>query len=347
MQPTFFTHNEIVDVISDVNPFSNFLLNFFGQEYLSPDEQINFDKIADDKRIAVFVNPRIPGEVIKQRGYQVNSYKPGYIKDKRTIDPKHVFKRRAGQPMNSAMSPSDRYAATVIDLSIIQVTALYRRLELMAAQLLLNGTYDMIGDGINVNIDFARNADNTIALAGANTWTSTNSAVSPIDDIDEWLTRVTAPVTSIVFGKHAWKAFRKDPKFKDQVSIEATLGMQNLTQMPQQNGMQDVVYRGELTGAGGVRLYTYTGTYEDPKSGLETLFVPDDAVMLLPDGSKGYQCYSPIWDSEANFETLPYFMKNWSEKDPGLPYLLLQSSPMLAHAKINSTLAARTGADGT
>lgn len=345
-EPTFFTHDEIVAVIGDIKPFNNFLLGFFGQEYLSTDEKINFDKIEDDKRIAVFINPRRPGEVIKNRGSSVASYKPGYVKDKRTIDHTHVFKRKAGQPMNSPLSPSQRYEATLVDLAALQVKALYRRFEWMAAQLLLNGTYDMKGDDINVNVDFGRQADNTINLLTTKRWLGANSAVSPIDDLEDWLTRTTSPVRRIVLGKYAWKAIRNDPKFKDQVNIEALLGRENLTQMPMQNGWEDVTYRGTLLG-GSVAMYTYSATYTHPETGVETLYIPDDAVIMAPDAGFGYQCFATILDSEANYETLPYFMKNWSEKDPGVPYIMLQSSPMLAHSKINATLCARTGADGT
>jgi len=344
--PTFFTHNEIVDVITDVKPFQNFLLNFFGQEYLSTDEQINFDKISDDKRIAVFINPRRPGEVIKTRGSSVVSYRPGYIKDKRTIDPTHVFKRKAGQPMNSGLTPSERYAATVVDLALVQVNALYRRLEWMAAQLLLNGTYDMKGDDINVNVDFARKSSNTIALAGVKRWLGANTAVSPIEDLEDWVEQSEAPVRAIIMGKFAYRALRRDPKFKEQITLDSRLGVTNLTQMPQKTSWEDITYRGALYG-GTVPLYTYTGTYTDPDSGVETPFIPDDALIGVPDSSYGYQCFSTIQDASANYETLPYYMKNWVEEDPGIPYLMLQSAPMLAHTRINGTISARTGADGT
>lgn len=341
--PTFFTHDEIVDVISDVKPFQNFLLHFFGMEYLSQDEQINFDKITDDKRIAVFVNPRRPGEVIKQRGSAVVSYKPGYIKDKRTVDPTHVFKRKAGQPMNSALTPSQRYSATIVDLSLIQVNALYRRLEWMAAQLLLDGTYDMVGDDINVNIDFDRKASKTVTKTTTARWLKANANVSPVDDVEELIEESEAPIRAIIMGKYAFRAFRRDSKFTEQMTIESRLGDRNFTDMPQKNGWEDVTFRCTIMG-GTIPIYTFTGTYTDPVSGTETAFIPDDAVIGVCDNSNGYQCFSTIQDADANYETLPYFMKNWAEKDPGIPYLMLQSAPMLAHKKIDGTFSIRTAA---
>jgi len=341
---TFFTHHEIVDVISDVQPWDNFLLNFFGMEHHSQDEKIHFDRIADDRRISVFVNPRRPGQVIKSRGFAVDSYKPGYVKDKRTVDHKHVFNRRPGQPIQSPLSPSERYAATVVDLAAMQVRSLYRRLEWMAAELLLNGTYDMVGDDLNVNVDFARKTENTITLPVAGKWIAANTGVSPIDDIENWLTQISSSCKTILFGQAAWKAFRNDPKFKDALTLESIRGENSgMTFMPQRNGMEDVTYRGTLASVG-CKLVTYSGTYDHPVTGDETLFIPEDAVILVSDSSFGYQCFASILDADADYQTMQYFMKNWVEKDPGIPYLLLQSSPMLAHSKINSTLSCRTGA---
>ena len=148
--PTFFTHAEIAAVLSDVNPFQNFLLNFFGREYLSPDKEIHFDKIAKDLRISTFQGYRRPGEVIPQRGYQVASLKPGYIKDKETVDPDHVFIRRPGQPLATPLSPGEQYAASVADIAGRMVERLHRRMELMAVQLFKAGSYNMKGEDLDV-----------------------------------------------------------------------------------------------------------------------------------------------------------------------------------------------------
>ena len=327
-----------------MNPFQNFLLNFFGSEYLSSDEKINFDRISADNRISVFVNPRKPGEVAKQRGFQVDSYKPGYIKDKDIVDPKHVFKRRAGQPFNNALTPDQRYAAILADLASKQVTRLYRRMELMAAQLLLSGTYNMTGKDIDVNVDFARDTALTKTLLTTSRWLTANTTVSPINDLEDWLLGVSSPVKTVIMGQAAWKAFRSDPKFDKLIYVDLmTRGQAGLNQGPQGMSPTGVIYRGNLISSG-VDIYTYTNTYTDPTTGVETLYLPIDSVIGIGEASYGYQCFAPIWDAAANFQTMPYFMKNWMEEDPGIPYIMLQSAPLLAHTKINSTFAIRTGA---
>lgn len=342
--PTFFEHNEIAGVISDVNPFQNFLLNFFGSEHLSPDEKVNFDRISADNRMAVFVNPRRAGEVQKQRGFQVDSYKPGYIKDKDTVDPKHVFRRAAGQPLNAPLSPEERYAAIVADLAAGQLLRLNRRLELMAAQLLIGGTYNMTGIDIDVNVDFARKAGLTSVKSGGAAWTVANTSVSPIDDIEAMLESVSYPVRTLIVGTAAWKAIRRDPKFDKLIYIDLqTRGQASLNMGPQGMSPDGVVYRGNLISAG-VDIYTYTNTYTNPADGVETLYVPTDSVIGISNPSLGWRCYAPIWDAAASFEAMPYFFKNWQEEDPGIPYIMLQSAPLLAHTRINSTFHIKTNA---
>lgn len=347
MATSFFTHNEIVEVLSDVSPFNNFLLNFFGSEHVTDDENINFDKIDPDNRLAVFVNPRRPGEVVKARGYKVNSYKPGYIKDKELVDPKHVFTRRPGEPMSQPLSNAARYAATVIDIAIRQKERLYRRLELMAAEFLLAGKYNMTGADIDVEVDFARNTGNTITLGAGAMWKTANATVSPLADIDTWINLATQPIRYLIVGKKAWKQITKDPLFDKLVYVDIhTKGSVGLINGPQQKNMDGVIFRGIMPNTG-IEVYTYTGTYTHPTTGTETQFVADDTVLLLPDTKFGWQCFGAIWDDAANYSGMPYFFKNWSEQDPGIPFVMLQSAPMLAHTKINSTIGVVTGADGT
>lgn len=347
MAVSFFKHDEIMEVLSDVVPFDNFLLNFFSSEHVTDDENINFDKIDPDNRIAIFVNPRRPGEVMKTRGFKVASYKPGYIKDKMLIEPQHVFNRRAGEPMYSPMSNAERYAATLVDLALKQRERLYRRLELMAGQFLLSGKYNMTGVDLDVEVDFDRAAENTITLTTTDRWLSANTEVSPFNDIDTWINLATQPIRTMVIGKHAWKRLKADPLFDKLVYIDVhTRGSVSMQVGPKQKDPNGVIFRGVMPSTG-IEIYTYTGTYTDPATGNETQYVADDAVLLIPDARFGYQCFGRIWDDEANYSGMPYFFKNWSEKDPGTPVIMLQSAPMLAHTKINSTIGVRTGADGT
>lgn len=343
----YFLHEEIEEVLSDVVPFSNFLLDNFSKEYITNDTRIDFDKIEADKRIAVFVSPRIPGKARKQKSFQVHAYEPGYIRDKDIILPSHVFTRRAGEKMGSPMSPAERYQATVIDIAAKQRERLYRRLELMAAELLLAGQYRMTGEGIDVNVDFQRNVANTITLTAGDRWLDANTAVSPWDDIEEALNTCQVPIRKLVMGNAAWRYLKKDAKFDKMVYTDVLAGQNSsLIWKIQQQDMSGITYRGTFADSQ-IPIFTYTQDYTHPDTGVDTLYLPTDAVLGLPDTGYGWQTFASIQDVAAEYMGMPYFFKNWQENEPGNPVLTLQSAPMLVHTKINSTFSIRTGATQT
>jgi hypothetical protein len=337
-----FTHNEIVDVISDNAPFQPFLLDTaFGQSFITDDRQINFDKIDPQKRMSVFVNPRVPGKVTKEKGFAVRTYQPGYVKDKKTVDHDYVFKRRPGESLVMPMTPSERYAATVAAQSLEMLQALRRRLEWMAANLLLLGKYRMTGDSIDVEVDLGRDSSLTVTLTLGDRWGQTG--VSPVTTIQNMLAKTNTPIRHLVMGNYAYADFIKDPTLEKLVYVQLQSGQGASVQLgPMQGTKEGVVYRGTLPSAG-ISIWTYTATYDDPDTGDETLYLPEDAVLFIPDASYGYQCFASILDADANYQGMEYYFKNWVEKDPGVPFLLLQSAPMLAHTKMSGTIALRTG----
>jgi hypothetical protein len=339
--PNFFQHDEILAVIRDEVPFQPFLLSTaFGSEHVTDDEAINFDKIDPNKAMSVFVNPLLPGPVSKTTGFSVRSYKPGYIKDKRTVDPRHVFKRRAGEPMHAPLSNSERYAAIVADLSIDMLLRRDRRLEWMAASLLLSGTYNMTGDSFDVEVDMGRDAGNSVTLTGTDRWGQTG--VSPVTTIRNMLAKTRTPIRNLVMGTYAYHDLISDPNLEKIIYIQLQNGGPSLEMGPIQGTREGLIYAGTLPSAG-VNLWIYTAVYEHPTTKAETLYIPEDAVLFIPDASYGYQCFASIWDDAANYTGMPYFFKNWSEEDPGTPFVMLQSAPLLAHTKINGTMALRTG----
>jgi hypothetical protein len=171
--------------------------------------------------------------------------------------------------------------------------------------------------------------------------------MTPIDDLEDWINLAVQPIRTMIIGQYAWKALKKDPKFDKLIYIDLmTRGQSGLEYGPQQKRLDGVTYRGTLSSSG-IEIYTYSRTYTHPDTGVETQYVPLDAVLLIPENQYGWQCFGAIQDSKANYMGMPYFYKNWEEEDPGIPYMMLQSAPMLAHTKINSTIGVLTGATAT
>jgi hypothetical protein len=351
MSLNFYTHAEITGILQEGNlDFQPFMSLNFAAQHVTDEDRIYFDKIVADKRISVFQSARIPGVARTSRGYQTESFKPGYIKDKELILPNHVRTRRAGQPMSKPLNPEENYKATMVDKAAELVTRFRRTLEIMASDLLLYDNYSMAGAGIdpaNATISFGREAANTITLTGADSWLDANTAVSPWDDLERWINLpLSAPIKKVIMGNAAWRYLKKDAKFTTMVNLEALRGttMDNLPgfQVANPAAMGGVTFRGTVYGTS-IPIYTYADTYEALNGG-ETLYIPTDAVIGVPDALYGFQCFASIEDANANYKGMEYFMRNWMSEDPANPQIMLQSAPLMAHTKINSTFGVRTGA---
>lgn len=342
--PDFFTHDEIAAVIDPNQTFRPFLLELaFGREYITNDRKISFDNLPIDKRIAVFQSPRTIGKVNRVRGFEVSQIEPGYMKPKNSVDPDHVFTRMAGEPMLAPLTPEARYNATVIDLAYKQGVRISRTQEVMASQLLRDGRYTMEGEGIDIDVNFDRKAENTMTLVGGAMWSVAPN--SCIDTIEDALALSEGVTVGIVMGATAWSKFRKDSGFKDLINKDYQSGAQSTLQfgpMQENQGLPEgVIFRGTLASSS-TPIYTYTASYVDPLTGDDTKYVDPNDVLLIPAASGGWRGYAAIWDVAANYMGMPVFYKNWAEQDPGTPFMMTQSAPALAHVDINSTVVINT-----
>jgi hypothetical protein len=354
MSLTFFDHAEITGILQEGNlDFQPFMSLNFAAQHVTNEDRIYFDKIEADKRISVFQSARLPGVARTSKGYSVESYKPGYIKDKELILPNHVRTRRAGQPMSKPLNPAENYMATMVDKAALLVERFRRSIEIMTTNLLLDDSYSMAGNGIlasDATISFGRDAANTKTLLTTARWLDANTGVSPWDDLEAWINLPkSAPIKKIVMGNAAWRYLKRDAKFTTMVNLEALRGttMDNLPgfQVANPKAMGGVTFRGTVYGTG-IPIYTYADTYMS-LAGVETLYVPTDAVIGIPDSMYGFQCFASIEDANADYMGMEYFMRNWMSEDPANPQIMLQSAPLVAHTKIDSTFGVRTGATAT
>lgn len=354
MSLNFYTHAEITGILQEGNlDFQPFMSLNFSAQHITDEDRIYFDRIEADKRISVFQSARIPGVARTSKGYQTESFKPGYIKDKELILPNHVRTRRAGQPMSKPLNPAENYAATLVDKAALLITRFRRSLEIMATGLLLDDSYSMAGAGIlpaDATISFGRDAANTKTLTTTARWLDANTGVSPWDDLEAWINLPkSAPIKKIVMGNAAWRYLKRDTKYTSMVNLPSlhlpTMENSPYFQVATPKGMGGVTFRGTFLGTG-IPIYTYTDTYIN-LDGVETLYVPTDAVIGIPDAEYGFQCFASIEDANANYMGMEYFMRNWMSEDPANPQIMLQSAPLMAHTKIDSTFGVHTGATAT
>ena len=340
----YYTIAALVKIVGRLDQPQNFLLDtFFGDESNSDEEEIIFDIEDSKRRIAPFCSPLVEGKIVQGMGFRAKRFAPAYIKDKRALNPRKPLKRRVGETIggDQNVTPAQREAASLKEEMQDQVNMLNRRKELMASDTLQDGKLIVSGEGYDtVELDFGRDAGNTVALVGAARWGE--AGVSPVKDLRAWRRQVLkasgVKVTDIVFTGDAFELFIDDPLIKDAINTEhrGSKSELELISNPGEGGE----YQGRL-GAAGPRLWVYEGWYVDDNDVGQDILPPYTVLMgsTAPE-AMGVRYHGAIIDPKAQYKGMPYFPKSWLVEDPAQRFVMMQSAPLVAPSRPDSTFAA-------
>lgn len=99
---------------------------------------------------------------------------------------------------------------------------------------------------------------------------------------------------------------------------------------------EDAVFMGQIDG---FNIFVYAGWYIDDNGDEQPIF-PPGKVLLAGVGLGGTRCFGAIMDEEAGFQAFPYYPKSWTENDPSIRLLLMQSAPLVVPSRVNASLCA-------
>lgn len=332
-------------VVQSLKRSPAFILNtFFNQVETSQGEEVYFDIESDGKkrRLAPFVHPLVEGKLVEDHGYKTQSFKPAYIKDKRTFDSTRPFKRSIGEQIGTGqtLSPSQRLEALVRQSLRDQVDMLTRRMEVMAVESLLTGreTVNMLMPGgmeKEVVLDFGRDPDLTIVLTGSDRWGQTGvDALGTLEDAAlTVLQKSGARVDTLVFDPVAWRSFRENsPLLDKKLDMRRVIsGNLDLSLIP-----DHVQYKGN---DGTFDYWVYADWYlANSDDAEESPMLPEGTVLGIGN-VQGARHFGAIKDEEAGFQPLEYFSKSWLVKDPSTRIMLLQSAPVIVPYRVNGAFA--------
>lgn len=336
-----FSTAELLGMIDALDRPAAPLLNmFFPNQIEFESEEVYFDKIDPAKRLAPFVSPMVAGKAVRSRGYKTRNFKPAYVKPKHAIDPSQGLKRRAGERLGGASTPSDRIRFAVIDNLKIEDEQITRREEWMASQMLLTGSCTVQGDDYPAEvIDLGRDAANTIVLAGASRWGQ--AGISPYANLVTWASQV-----QLKSGVHP-KIVIVDPLAGALLQKDADLrAVMNLFKgadggfsfLPIANGGQ-----GEelvpLARTPQFEIYQYSNPYTLDDGTAANMMPANTVIMGHPTLSEGVRCYGAIKDLGA-MVPMSRFPKQWNEDDPSVGMTMTQSAPLPILGRPDATLAA-------
>ncbi|HEY1035552.1 MAG TPA: major capsid protein [Pseudoxanthomonas sp.] len=324
--------------VLDLKRSPAFLLGlFFGSIETSDTEDIKFDVETGKPRISPFVSPLVEGKVVESLGYTTNSFSPAYVKDKRVHDPNKAFKRAMGETIGGSQAPINRLQAALVRDIADQQAMLTRRKELMAAEVLRTGAITISGEKYpTVSVNFGRDAALTVALTSGSKWG--DSGVSPIKDLETWSLLVFdksgAAPTDCVMDVAAWQKVRDDATFDKLVDKRRLSDVEQIryTAMIAAGG----VYQGRI---GDLKIWLFNGQYIDD-AGSSQKFLPTGTVILGSAAIEGVQHHGAIKDIDAGLQPLESFTKSWTQQDPSVRFLLMQSAPLVVPYRPNASFCA-------
>lgn len=342
MDWSVYTTAVLLKVLQVQDTFVPFWLNFFPQEMSFEDEQILFDLVPRDRRMAPFVAPNVQGRVMKERGSTTRAFKPAYVKPKHIVNPARAIPRMPGEALQGTMTRSQRINAIIANNLQQEKISIMRRWEWMAARAVIDGAVTVSGDDyMSKTVNFGRDASLSGILSGAAIWGTTTANV--LDDIEHYRRQVQwasgTSITRLIFGLDAWKAFQND------VEVRALLnafyrGSATDYNVAVPEGLP-FEYRGVLSGGNGIgklELYTYSDVYEDDNgTGQLVPFLDSGTVIGVGNGLDGMRLYGAIADKRAELAAMPMFPKMWDDDDPSVTYTMTQSAPLMVPFQPNAS----------
>jgi hypothetical protein len=321
-------------VLQNLTYFDPFLLALFFPDVVTFEtETIAFDIVEKDLKLAPFVSPLVAGKVQRAQGGAVKTFRPAYLKPKDVVSPNRVFKRRPGEAIGGALSPEARANAIVADILADHRDQILRRLEAQAAEILRTGKTVVSGEDYPTSeVDYGRNAANTIALTGTAKWGEADA--DPISDIEDWAALAEAPINTLVMDRVAYRNFLKNADVK--ALLDGDRNSRSQLESGPDNGKL-YSYKGNLSGD--TEVWVYSGYYHDA-AGAKVPFLPTGTVLAASPAVEGIRAFGAIHDAKAGYQALEYFQKNWISEDPAQEFILTQSAPLLIPRRINAVVAA-------
>lgn len=316
-----------------------FLLNtFFGEVSVSTSEEIYFDVLSGKPRLAPFVSPLVEGQIVESLGYTTSSFKPAYVKDKRVFEDGKPVRRLPGQAIVGPIDPMDVRRINLATESLDQLAMLNRRLEWMAAKIMLTGSVTITGEKYPTTVvNFGRDAALTVVNTGTALWTDAGS--DPIADLENDATLIRtksgANAIDVIMAQNVFGVFRAHSKVQALVKQDSGFSRRTDLDLGPNSMRAGATYMGTF---GAFNIWVYSDSFVD-ETGTVGQYIPDNYLVMAATGQvEGVRHFGAIKDESAGFQATDYFQKSWVMPDPAVRFLMLQSAPLVVPYRVNATL---------
>ena len=344
MNLNFYKTQTLLKATDNLPAVNTFLKDtFFPDGDTFPTEEVLIDVRKGKRKMAPFVAPRVGGVTVAREGYKTEKYAAPKIAPQRALTVDDLMIRGLGENVFSNRTPEQRQAEFLVkDLQDLQdMTA--RRLEWMAAQILINGKAVLKGyidfenkNKVEQELDYK--FENKIFLDDANKW---GKGGVIYDQLEAWQLQVveaTDEKPSIaIFGRDALKEFRKDTDIQTLMNIRNM----NFGEIKPEVRGKGVSYIGRLPELG-LDIITYDAWYVD-EDGKSKPYIPKDHIVLANENI-GEFLYGAITQMEDMvFKTYEgkNIPKSWADSQNEQRMLRLSTRPVPVPKDVASWLVAK------
>lgn len=340
-----YSSTELMALVNYTEPMPLYMSEMhFAEQRFTKAEEIAIDEVAGKVLIAPFVSPVSEGGVVTRSGYSSRFLKPAYTKLSEPVRIQNIVKRMPGQPLNQPVDRLSQLRAGRVQKIQDHRQSIRTLEEWMAWQFALNGSYTISSDKYpTVNINFGRDAANTVTLAPGDQWIAANAAsAKPLSDFETWsnilLTKAQAPGVKIIVPPEIWGNLLRIDQFKGAYSLQKPTGgpLPNISPMLAAR-IQNKGFHGDY------EIHVVNTTYFD-KDGVEQRYLPANKVLMVATGVVGgIRAYGKIENLkhvEEGDSMIDIYHNEWRTPNGSALYIDSESAPLVFGTKANAWLSA-------
>jgi len=324
----------LTTLVNEVKPVQSFLMELlFSNHQTMPNDLLEIGTLRGDRSIAPFSAKDAEGIMVEGLNSDAFTLRPPQIRIKKPFTPTPLFfEREFGDVIHLQGGDSQvSKVAQHIARDSQRMVDLVRNAEEYLASQALTGTISYVNenDGAAFTVSYAKSAENTVTLTGADLWDASTS--NPSIDAHRAKRRLADAVglipTDAICGELAAEAFLKNANVKSDLDNRKLVsGDVDITT---QFNEQGVIYLGNYAG---IRWWEYSRQLNVPGTGLVDLIRPKfvEFVSTSP-AADMVTYYGAIRDMEAfegNMLQSERFSKSWIEPDPSVRMQLIESHPL-------------------
>lgn len=322
MAVDIFSTRYMMTVLEETFPPSSFMLDkFFTQTETSDQDIAEFDVITDPQTVSAPQSPKLEAKPVQAIGYKTKTTPRAYFAEKIPCAAWDMMEHRLpGDNSYVERSVLERASVRMArDLEHLR-RRLRRRYELMAIEALTTGKLNVVGEGVNFEVDYEYDTDNLVTLSGNDVWTAATAEV--YSQLKDWaidIQRRSGHNTDIiVLGKEAAKLFLKNAEIKEYLNNRRyQVGEVSPARLP-----DGISYIGRFPEFGEV--YGYHWATLDDSGDLVSAF-PDYGCYMGCTGAANWRLFGPVPSFTAPRYTEEY-PDTFDQKDPEIHWTRLRST---------------------